>query len=254
VLVISSLFFTMSSVTIPVIPANASMEDKMDIMLQLLVQQTKSIALFQGKIEELEKENNAMKSTIGSLSKEIFVLKNSSNRREQHLLNNSIRIFGVAVHEDEPNTTDGGKALAGRVFEKILKPILVAAKIKGANVANVIETCYRAGKASSDKARPPPVVVKLCSPSLRLTILRNKKTGMAPPSEADQRLGIKRFTVVEDLTGDSFKLLRTLAGDSRVEKVWTIDGNIRFTLTGDSTSSIKRVKSVYDSIDKIVAT
>ncbi len=133
----------------------------------------------------LDKENSTLKSSLGNLSKEVHVLKNSSNRREQLILSNSIRIFGIAKFEDEPNATDGGKVLYARAF-------LLADTVKGANVSNVIESCYRAGKASLDEARPPPpIVVKLCSASLRLTIMCNKKTCMAPPPETDQSLGIK---------------------------------------------------------------
>jgi hypothetical protein len=91
-----------------------------------------------------------LKSSIGNLSIEVHVLKNSSNRREQLLLSNSIRIFGIAMSEDEPNATDGGKVLSARTFR-------LADKVKGANVSNVIESCYRVGKASLDKARPPPL-------------------------------------------------------------------------------------------------
>jgi hypothetical protein len=224
----------------PKIPANATMEDKVDIVLQLLMEQSELLTKSQLKIEQLEKENLAMKSSITSLNKEVYGLKNSSNRREQNLLNNSIRIFGVSVSEDEPNSTDGGKALSLKVFERVLKPILLAAKVKG-SISTTIEDCYRAGKPTADKSRPPPVVVKLCSPSLRLAVLRNKKAGLAPPPETDLRIGIKKFTIVEDLTGDNFKMLRSLAGDPRVAKAWSIDGNIRFTLANDSSGYVKKV-------------
>jgi hypothetical protein len=236
-----------------IVPANASLEDKVDIMLELLVKQSTLLTKSQQKIEELEKENSTKRTTISTLSREVYSLKNSCNRRDQLLLSNSIRIFGVSIGDDEPNATDGGKALASKIYDKILKPVLVAAKIKGTNASNVIETCYRAGKPSTDKARPPPVVVKLCSQALRLAILRNKKDGLSPPSEADQRAGIKRYSVAEDLTGDTFKCLRALSADPRVAKVWTIDGYLRFTLVDDSSGSVKRVKSVYDSIDAIVS-
>jgi predicted nuclease with TOPRIM domain len=125
-------------------------------MLELLVKQSTLLTKSQQKIEELEKENSTMRTTISTLSREVYSLKNSCNRRDQLLLSNSIRIFGVSVGDDEPNATDGGKALASKIYDKILKPVLVAAKIKGTNASNVIETCYRAGKSSTDKARPPP--------------------------------------------------------------------------------------------------
>jgi hypothetical protein len=235
------------------VPPNASLEDKVDTILELLVKQSTLLTKSQEKIEQLEKENAEMKHSITSLNREIFTLKNSSNRRDQLLLSNSIRVFGISISEDEPIATDGGKALCVKVFDKIIKPVLLAAKIKGATASNTIEDCYRLGKASTDKARPPPLVIKLTSPSLRLTILRNKKSGLAPPSEADQRIGIKRFTIVEAPTSDTFKMLKSLSADSRIAKVWSIDGNLRFTLANNPNGSIKKVKSVYDPIDKIIS-
>jgi hypothetical protein len=49
----------------------------------------------------------------------------------------------------------------------------------------------------------------------------------------------------------TFKKLSELLNDDRIEKAWTVDGRIRFILTG-SDKSIKKVKSVFDSVDQIV--
>lgn len=96
--------------------------------------------------------------------------------------------------------------------------------MKGLIVTTIFKDCYRVGKLSADKSRPPPMVVKLCSPLfIRLTILRSKAVGFVAPPESDQHLGTKKSTMVETLTNDAFKLLRSLASDSKVAKVWTSD-------------------------------
>jgi hypothetical protein len=221
----------------------------------LLIKQTKQLATFEDKILSLEKENKSLRSSVTSLSKELHSLKNDVNFNNQLLRGCSIRLLGFPMADEEVGATDGGKALAGRIYDKIIKPILVAAKTKGAipNCANTIEECYRAGRASLDKSKPPPVVIKLCSKQIRLAILRNKKAGMPAPSMADSACGIKRFTIVEDLTRDSLKTLKNLAADERVGKAWSMDGLIRFTLASDKAGTVKRVKSIYDPIDTIIA-
>jgi hypothetical protein len=85
-------------------PDNAPLKDKVDIFLGLLVMQSELLSKNQLKIEQLEKDNAVMKSTINSLSSEVFVLKNASNRREQISLSNS-------MSDEEANATDGGPQL-----------------------------------------------------------------------------------------------------------------------------------------------
>ncbi len=146
------------------IPEGASLNDKMDLVLSLLIKQSKQ-------------------------------LKNYVNFNNQLLRGSSIRLLGFPMADEEVGATDGGKALAGRIYDKIIKPILVAAKTKGAipNCGNTIDKCNRAGRASSDKSKPPPVVIKLCSKQIRLAILRNKKASVPAPSTADSACGIKRL-------------------------------------------------------------
>jgi hypothetical protein len=241
------------------VPPNATVDEKLDIVLSLLVQQSKMLRQNQEKITALEACNKSMLSSIVTLNKEIYQLKNSVNRHEQQALGNSVRIFGLPIMEDEASATDGGKSLMSRVYDKLLKPILMAAKEKDdipkvPTMANVVEQCFRIGKATADKSRPPPVIVRLSSHSLKIALLRNKKQATPHVTDSDQRLGISRYTIVENVTGDTARLLRSLSADARVSKVWTIEGNIRFIMEGDQSSTIRRVKSIYDPVDKILKT
>jgi hypothetical protein len=61
------------------------------------------------------------------------------------------------------------------------------------------------------------------------------------------------LTIVEDLARDSLKTLKNLAVDESVGKAWSMDRLIRFTLASDKAGTVKRVKSIYDPIDTIIA-
>jgi len=99
--------------------------------------------------------------------------------------------------------------------------------------------------------RPSPIIIKLCSKQLRLAILKNKKTSISSPTTQERAAGIKRFVLVEDLTPPNYKKLSELLGDERIEKAWSIEGRLRFVLSG-SDKSVKKVKSVYDSVDQYI--
>ncbi len=96
------------------------------------------------------------------------------------------------------------------------------------------------------------MVIKFCTKRIRLAILKFKKAAMPAPPAADTSTGIRRFILVEDLTRDTHRMLKSLLDDERVDKAWTIDGSIRFTLVSDQFHSPKRVKSVYKSVDAII--
>jgi hypothetical protein len=43
-----------------------------------------------------------------------------------------------------------------------------------------------------------------------------------------------------------------LLSDDRIEKAWSVEGRLRFVLVGGD-KSVKKVKSVFDSVDQIVS-
>jgi len=65
-------------------------------------------------------------------------------------------------------------------------------------------------------------------------------------------MGIKRFHIAEDLTGDTYDLLYSLRDHQKIERAWTTDGQIRFIKKGDTTNFVHKVKSVFESPDTIV--
>jgi hypothetical protein len=63
-----------------------------------------------------------------------------------------------------------------------------------------------------------------------MAFFKAENDAMPVPSDADMALGTKKYVAVEDLTGPTFKILKELQEDTRVEKAWSIDVRIRMAL------------------------
>jgi hypothetical protein len=216
----------------------------------------KMLADSQAKVSVLEDKVTVLESTVKKLETDVSLLKEGANVREQQLKLCSIRVHGFPVTDDELAATDGGKTLASKVYDRILKPILNAAKAKGdissvPHCSNAIEECYRAGRPSKT-GKPVPIVVKVANKHLRLAIFKNKRTSTPQPLDNEKTDHVKRFSVVEDLTGPTYRLLKLLQANDSVARAWTVEGNIRFTLS-DNPDRIVKVKSVYSPVEAILA-
>jgi len=238
----------------------ASADEKLNLLLnavsQLLLGQEK-IEKLTANVVALEMKVAAQETVINTLELDVKKLKESANDRDQQSRENVIRLFNFPMSSDD-NAADQGKALANRVYERILKPVIVAAKAKDdlgsvQQCNNVIDDCFRIGKPSLKDGilRPSPVIIKLRSKQLKQAIMKNKKASLPSPSDREKTAGIKRFVLVEDLTSPTFKKLSEILADERVDKAWTIEGQIRFVLVGND-KSVKKVKSVFDPTCQII--
>jgi hypothetical protein len=238
----------------------ASADEKLNLLLNAvsqLLQGQEKIEKLAANVCALETKVASHETTIKTLELEVKKLKEFSNDREQELRENVIRLFNFPMSPDD-SAADHGKALANRVYEKILKPIIVAAKAKDDlgsvhQLNSVIDDCFRIGKPSLKDGilRPSPVIIKLRSKQLKQAIMKNKRNSIPTPSEREKSAGIKRFLLVEDLTPPTFKKLSEILADERVEKAWSIEGQIRFVLVGND-KTVKKVKSVFDPTSKII--
>jgi hypothetical protein len=208
---------------------------------------------------------------LDALQQELVNVKISANNRDQLLRMKSVKLSGFPISEEEKNASDSEKFLAKRVYDKILLPILSAAKEDGAldsvpTLAKTIDEIRRIntwsppsasgsvpGLAPSKDKAPPLVIITLCSHPIRLALLRYKKENMPSPSSADRSLGTKGFFISEDVTPPTAKLLRDLLADERVDRAWTVEGRIRYIRSGDTNRRIYKVKSIYDTVSCILA-
>ena len=183
---------------------------------------------------------------------ELRSVKNTLNVREQQLRSAQVRVFNFPVAADDAT------ALTARIYDRILRPLLSAAKTAGdlgsvPQVQNVVETCYRAfvQEEPEEGQPPPPVVIRFTNKQLKIAVLKQRRQSMPVPSEGEQKKGIKRFLIVEDLTPPAHKLLKAMQADPRTDKVWSVNGQIHYSIPGKS--GYKKVRSVFDSIDQILS-
>ena len=207
------------------------------------------------KLEEvnmLKTELAEEKKVTSHLSKEIFTLKTKMNDFEQQAKSNSIRVFGINIPKEEEEAVGINKAVIKRVYDRVIKPILVVARSKNLidtvpQINNCIAEGYRVGHQprAGKSGPPPPCIIKFLSKDIRDIVLRLKKDNTPPPSQEEKSIGVKRVILVEDLTPATHFKLKELVEHKEFEKVWTINGQIRFTLTNDADKLVNRVSSPF---------
>jgi hypothetical protein len=244
-------------------PSDPATQEQLNTVISMLKEQSetlkdtrKLLSENQAKVVALEAKVDSLEARVVSLEDDVVALKDGSNFREQQLKLCSVRIHGLPVTDEELAATDGGKTLANKVYDRILKPILNAAKAKNdipsvPHCPNVIEEVYRAGRPSKT-GKPAPIVVKMVNRNLRLAVLKNKRTSIPAPQEVEKNEFVKRFTVVEDLTGPTFRLLKLLQEHDSVARAWTIDGQIRF-VKEDKLDTVVKVKSAFMPIESVLS-
>jgi len=269
-------------------PASASADQKLDFLVAKMCVMTSLMVINQEKVAKLETRADAAEAAISSLrdellsvktrmggdiinlQSELISVKTTLNLRDQQTRYRSIKLSGLPISEEEAGTSaaDLPKLLSKKVYEKILSPILAAAKDKKEidaipTMAKCIDEIYRTKSwsnskpstipgAPSEPPAPPTIIIKLFSPAIRLAILRNKKGNIPSPTPAEKNAGSAGFFISEDLTPLTFKLLRDLQRQQSVDKAWTVDGRIRYIRTGDPDRKVHKVKSIFDSTTDIL--
>ena len=227
-----------------------SMVDKIEHIFVTVNKISTTLEEQQGRVLKLE-------SDVTILNREVSSLKVIVNQHEQAARSSTIRITGFPLTTEEKNTRSTA-ALRQRIYDRILQPILAVAQSDGLldftpSASSTILNCFRIGLASAraEAQSPPPLVVKLSSSQLRVNILVCKKRAKFGPTEEEKSIGIKRFSITEDLTQPTFKKLKELQSREEVARAWTIEGKIQFVTTASTT--VHKVTSVFDDIGDILA-
>jgi hypothetical protein len=235
------------------LPADASLEQKMDLLLRVnldirktLAGTVKQLETVSVKVETHENRIGDIERKLGETVKKLHEVQVTSNFREQSYRLDAVRLFGLPTIEEESDP----KVFAKHVYTKALLPILNLAKTKGQ--LDVVPTrdragitCFRAGRKPplragqpSSFAQPLPVIIKFEDPRLRLMVLRYKREGIPSPSSTEKAAGYSKMFIAEDLTPATFKAMKMLKNSEQVSKVWSVDGKVRFTLEGDTFGTI----------------
>lgn len=172
---------------------------------------------FGQKIKKLEVENRELKEQILSQDKLLKNLSNKYDRLDQQLRNKTIRIYGIKEHKKEN--------LCQVVTDFVKSNMEVELNGK-------IENCYRAGKIIDRKMRP--IVVHFRNLEDKKIVYGKKKN-----------LKGKGIVIREDLAQEKIKILKlTIEKINKNGKVWTSDGRIFATLSGDN--EIYKINSIED--------
>jgi len=237
---------------IATVAAIAQSQQEMKSLLETSLQRLTNV---EQQVSTLNLNQSAVTEHLAAHDRDISTLMIATNTSDQLHRVNNIRILGYPVLEDETvAANDGGRFLRDKIFNRIIRPVLdVAVRdrfiLSPPSAEETIMKIYRTGR-SSVGGSPPPILVVFSSPLLRQALFRYKSKHLPPPNTVEKAAGAKRFYVVEDLTKATHKLLKLLQADERVAKVWSMDGFIRFTRTGDDT--IRRVSNVFEAVDKIL--
>ena len=207
-----------------------------------------SVGLVKEDIKNLQYDVADHHDRLAVLERDMQEQKDVSNQQQQQLRSLTLRLLNFPVVPGESDDNNAG--LRARVYDVILKPLLVAAKAAKdlssvPQAATVIEACFRPFNAAANSEGPPQVIIKVSSKPIKIAILKQRKN-LPKPSGQD-----KKFILVEDLTPASHKMLTSISKSKLAEKVWTIDGAIKYTIAGQQ--GVKTVKSVFDPLNKIFA-
>ena len=234
-----------------------AVEEKIDGLSTRLDGLKTTVDTLQNTVNTHTSEIAEIRSELATTRAEVKSLKTSHHVREQRLRSTTVRLFNYPYFRGE--SLDNFKALAAKIYERIIRPTLVAAKTAGdagsvQQQQNVIEACFRVyARNQSDEASAPastPIIIRLASSSIKQLVMKHRKA-IPPPSEGEKKDGIRRFVLVEDLTPEAHSLLKALQQDSRTEKVWSINGQICYTKPG--IPGIIKVKNIFDPLESILS-
>ena len=215
------------------LPAGASQEETNAFFSAILVNINATTTATFSKISHLESKVTTLESEVTVLKRELRAVKESVNKTELAARNLSARVLGLPATEDESPAT-----IKKNVYDKILKPVLQAAKDKNQitsipQLNTIIEDAFRLNYAAKDaqgRTLPAPVIIKFKDKAMRTIIFQNKRDAIPAPSSGEVAAGVRYYLIVEDLTSPTLKKLKDLRDDDRVSRAWTTEGAIRYTL------------------------
>ena len=240
-----------------------SSDEKLDLILEqlkalgpmqdLLLDLKQSVSVVREEVKAVQHELGAHEDRLSALERDMKSQKDLSNQQQQQLRSLTVRLLNLPVIPGEKDDNNAG--LKARVYERVLKPLLVAAKASKTlstlpQLSSVLEACFRPfNTTAAASGPPPPIIIKLTSRAIKLALMKHRKE-LPKPTAEETSAGITKFVLVEDLTPDTHKAFVAVSKSSKTGKVWTQDGVIRYVRTGQTT--VQSVKSVYDPIEKIL--
>ena len=165
----------------------------------------------------------------------------------------------------QPDEEEDPFSLVDTVYIKVFLPILKGALEQ--KPIKKIPTCEQLLERAhvlpaSKTGTVKPIICRFLNRDYKAICFRHKKefatreganmresgaVGGGPPGSRQPRYA---YPFYEDLPTATFKKMKKMQEDSRIESCWTINGQIRFRLAGSD--QVKRVKPTLDPIETIL--
>jgi hypothetical protein len=250
----------------------AEVED-MDSTLKSILAQLSSIQKRQDKVDLLGEqltnieesmksiaaENTIIRQQLTSTQTTLHTVQNTQNNIEQYNRSWSVRIMGLQLSQDEE---ENPFALVKSVYNRVFLPILTGAM--NSNTIPYIPSCEQLLERAhvlptSKPGEIKPIICRFYNRDFRAVCFRLKKEfaprlpaqdGVSAGGSKSHKQPRYAFPFYEDLTATTFKKLKELQADPRVEACWSVNGQLRFRLTGSD--QVKKVKHILDPIESIL--
>jgi hypothetical protein len=219
--------------------------DKVD----LLSEQLNNI---EESMRNLVADNTNIKATLASNQASISSIQANQVNMDQYNRSWSVRILELQLSpEEEANPF----RLAETVYNKVFLPILSGALSE--DLIPRIPPCEQllerahvlpASKAGSVK----PIICRFFNRDYKAICFRLKKKYASKITAASGSGDRPRYAYpfYEDLSAAVFKKMKELQADSRVDTCWSVNGQLRYRLTGSET--VTKVSKVLEPIEAIL--
>jgi len=218
--------------------------DKMDLLSEQL-----------GNIEEsmrnLAAENIVIKKTIAATQTTLTTIQGNQIKMDQYNRSWSVRVMDLQLSPEEEGNPF---RLVEVVYDKVFLPILRGALSK--DLIPKIPSCEQLLERAHVLPAPKPgatkpIICRFLNRDYRAVCFRLKKefATRATQDSSDKRLRYA-YPFYEDLSAATFKKMKELQADSRVDSCWSINGQLRFKLTGSEI--VKKVNQIMDPVDTII--
>ena len=232
----------------------ASMSSNMDSInrrldkVDLLGEQLNNI---EESMRNISSEHANFKTSLANNQASISSIQGSQVSMDQYNRSWSVRIMELQLSaEDEANPF----RLVETVYTKVFLPILTGALSEDLipRIPPCDQLLERAHVLPASKAGAvKPIICRFLNRDYKAVCFRLKKK--YAPKTADSGAGERpryAYPFYEDLSSAVFKKMKELQADSRVDSCWSVNGQLRYRLTG--TDTVKKVSRVLEPIDNIL--
>ena len=233
----------------------STVEAKLDIIMATLVEALEENRKYKEEIKQLTIKVNTLEKDNMKTKKELRYVKESANRYELSARSLTVRFLGLPVSQEEATSSERNKVAVKNAYDRFLKPIFNAARAKGhitavPQLTTAISEGFRLNTNAKDKRGipyPAPLLIKFSDKTYRTAIFLCKREVLAYLKEEGGTIPI----IVEDLTAATLAKMKELKEDERIEKVWTTEGSIRFTLVADP-EKVRKFPGAFTPISEVL--